>query len=328
MRLLVRCDASAELGAGHAIRCLALAEHADAALFAMRTGAPLISARGFTVETIAPSPEHFFNLANKWRPDWIVIDLAKADSVIQSVASIATVLQLDDAGFSSVTAATLVLNPNVDITPADYPAVAAPKLLLGPRYSLLRRIFVGVPREVGGVSRIFVGFGGSDPPNLTQRIITPLATLINGNYEMDVVVGPENLRKSAILTTAARYPHVNVHIDPPNLAGLIARCDLAVIPASSMLWEVMAVGTPCVALAIVDNQRRNLAWLASNGVGQALGWHLDVPDRAIVDAVRDLLNNAEKRREMAERGRKLVDGRGVERVIDIMRSTTAYEKAP
>jgi len=319
MRLLIRCDASPALGAGHAMRCLALAEQADAALFAMRKGASLIANRGYSSESLGSDHADFATIARREQPDWIVVDLGTAEEgMLAKLVQIAPVLRMDDSGFTQPTSATLILNPNVGVEPRDYPGVAPAQLLLGPRYVLLRKTFTAVARGRSSTASVFVGFGGSDSPNLTLRVISLLAPL--NEFRLEVAVGPKNIHKTAIASIAGKYSNVVVHIDSPDLAAIMASCELALTASSGMLWELMAVGTPVLAFAIADNQRRNLGWLGQNSVGKALGWHADVSDKQIVTATRQALNDAQWRKTVAQQGGRLVDGRGAARVLEKLAS--------
>ncbi len=321
MRLLIRCDASPTLGIGHAMRCIALAERAEASLFAMTTGMAVVSAHGHSCEAVGSDPIGFLALAKKWRADWIVVDIASADGLIRMCADLsAPILRIDDGGLTAQSNAALVLNPNVGITSDDYPGQDPQRLLLGPSYALLRKTFSGAKRQLNGSPRIFVGFGGSDPPNFTQRVVGALTEL--SDCKIDAILGPENLNKSAIFECAERVSNIEIHVNPPNLAELMARADIAVTSASGMMWELMAIGAPVIALAIAPNQRRNLAWLAANEVGRAIGWYADVDDATIINAVREYLSDVGLRILMAERGRKLVDGFGADRAIEKMKTAT------
>jgi spore coat polysaccharide biosynthesis predicted glycosyltransferase SpsG len=182
----------------------------------------------------------------------------------------------------------------------------------------LRKGFADVRRQLNSTPRIFVSFGGSDPPNVTQRAVAALADI--SGVEIDVVLGPANVNNAAIIAFVAAMRNVAVHIDPPDLARIMAASDVAVTAASGTMWELMALGTPVIAMAIVAGQKRNLDWLAENGVGRALGWHADVSDSAMGRAVRDCMNNPALRHTMAARGLDLVDACGADRVLDRMQS--------
>jgi spore coat polysaccharide biosynthesis predicted glycosyltransferase SpsG len=89
----------------------------------------------------------------------------------------------------------------------------------------------------------------------------------------------------------------------------------------------MAVGTPFLAIAIADNQRRNLSWLAENGVGWPMGWHADIDDNAITTTIRIAMEDAEGRRHVAHRGYEMVDGKGVDRALERMKDSMLIASA-
>ena len=72
---------------------------------------------------------------------------------------------------------------------------------------------------------------------------------------------------------------------------------------------------PTLLVIVAENQRAVAPQLAAEGI-VALA---DQPDRAtITAALADLLENPDKRRELALRSRELVDGRGATRVAEEM----------
>ena len=74
------------------------------------------------------------------------------------------------------------------------------------------------------------------------------------------------------------------------------------------------MGVPSLLLVIAGNQQRIAEGLDTRGIAQNLGWHESVNAAAIAQAVERLLGDDERRAEMSQRGRQLVDGRGAMRV--------------
>ena len=55
--------------------------------------------------------------------------------------------------------------------------------------------------------------------------------------------------------------------------------------------------------------------LDEEGVSMYLGYYEEVSIRDIKKAVQTLIADGEKRKKMSEKGKKLIDGRGVDRVV-------------
>jgi spore coat polysaccharide biosynthesis predicted glycosyltransferase SpsG len=94
--------------------------------------------------------------------------------------------------------------------------------------------------------------------------------------------------------------------------------DVAVSGGGSTCWELAFMGLPNLALALADNQRGIADGLGRAGVAENLGWFEEVNEETIATRLEDLLKDRARRAEMGRRGRKLVDGRGPERVVDTL----------
>jgi UDP-2,4-diacetamido-2,4,6-trideoxy-beta-L-altropyranose hydrolase len=314
VRLLIRTDASPQIGGGHAVRCLALAEACGDAVFAMRAGGDLVQKQGWPVEPLdGDAPAALLDVLSRRGGDAAIVDSPFAgEPDVAALARQVPVLRLDDGGFAEASAARLVLNPNLGLTGADYPAMPPSSLLLGPAYCLLRRRF----RDIAAGSkaaRLFIGFGAADPVDFTGVALQALAAL--PGLEIVAVAGPANHHVGSLRAMVAGWPNLQLHVDPPDLPALLAGCSLALLPSSGMMWEAMLLGTPFIAVVIADNQRRNADWLAAHGIGCVLGWYADVTAAALAGAVTRAMVDSSWRDAMAARGREMVDGRGAERAV-------------
>ena len=55
------------------------------------------------------------------------------------------------------------------------------------------------------------------------------------------------------------------------------------------------------------------------GITISLGWYQQLTVHQLTTAVSELLSAQQKRQQMSEKGRQLVDGLGSQRVIEMMR---------
>ena len=97
--------------------------------------------------------------------------------------------------------------------------------------------------------------------------------------------------------------------------------DLAVSAAGQTALELALTGTPAVVAAIVENQRRNAEGLAARGLAVNAG-SLGAPDfGARVEAgVRLLATDPGARARFGIASLAAVDGRGADRVADVLES--------
>ena len=72
---------------------------------------------------------------------------------------------------------------------------------------------------------------------------------------------------------------------------------------------------PNLVVVVAENQRIVAEGLERKGCSVNLGPESDLTPTMVANGLKALAYNSAKRERMAQRGRELVDGRGVERVI-------------
>lgn len=338
--LLVRVEADAKGGTGHAMRCLALAQAWQDAgggpvrFLMTRCGTGLserLRREGIVGEILEAVPgtesdaARTLERAHAGHASWVVVDgywagAAYVKSLRATPGRGPAILAVDDLGEAGPYAADLVLNQNLYAEPEMY-ADRSPhtELLLGADFALLRREFAayrGFPRTIPEEARhILVTLGGSDPANRTQLVLRALRGLA-ASREIRVLIGPENPREGSLRAEAAAAGLAgSLLTGVEDVPGLLAWSDLAVTAAGSTCWELAFLGVPALTIAVADNQRPIAESLSNAGVARDLGWHEDVDESAVARAVAELSGDRAARARMAEAGRRLVDGRGAERVV-------------
>jgi UDP-2,4-diacetamido-2,4,6-trideoxy-beta-L-altropyranose hydrolase len=337
--LLIRADASLAIGTGHVMRCLALAQAwRDAggnALFAMADATPAVEERlrneGFEIARAAVrvgsagDAEETGEQARKHGASWVVVDGYEFGAEYQ--ASLKRhglkVLFIDDIGHAGHYSADLVLNQNAHAHEVFYPSRdASTRLLLGPRYAMLRREFTSWRewrREIPAVARrVLVTMGGSDPDNITERVVEAL--LPEGDFEATIVAGGSNPHLARLREFAGHFDRsIRLVENSSNMPELIAGADVAVAGAGTTSWEMCFLGLPALLLVLADNQEGVAEALGQQGVMANLGRGSELARIAIATHLRNLAHSPNVRREMSGRGRALVDGRGAERVVSALK---------
>ena len=166
-------------------------------------------------------------------------------------------------------------------------------------------------------SRVLVTAGGSDPQGLLPEVLAVLG-LLPGEFAVTAVVGPFVEDRGGIERAVhASRRSVQLAHAPASLAGLMQEADLAVSGGGQTLYELAAMGVPTVAVEVAGNQAPSLAALAAQGVVHCAGRATDPDLRgALAQAVAELLEDHHRREAMSAAGRRLVDGRGAQRVAN------------
>jgi UDP-2,4-diacetamido-2,4,6-trideoxy-beta-L-altropyranose hydrolase len=331
MHVVMRADGGARIGMGHVMRCLALAERLTArgagVTFVTRAGEPAVAARitagGFAVEPVPARADGVGEVdalvgraaAAGARAAVVDVPGLTADEQAAIRAAGLRLTVIDDLARGRFVA-DVVLNQNADARREAYTTAPHTRLLLGPRYALLRPVFVGRlgGPPGGGPPRVLVTMGGADPDNVTLDVVRE-ADALDADFSLEAVLGPAFAHGDAIVAAArtARHP-VTVHRDPADFPGLVASATLALSAAGSTCWELAHLGVPAVLVVLADNQAGNAAGLAAAGFAVSLGEAARVSGGALREALAALLADPARRARMAAVGRGLVDGAGAARV--------------
>ncbi len=324
MKILFRTEAGPLIGAGHAMRCFALAQacrDAEAEVqFLMAKTLPNVASRlsddGIECVTTSMQPgspedaAHTVELAISGGCRWVVLDGYVFGADFQQTLKNANlrVLFIDDYGHAAHYCADVILNQNVYATAGLYPSRdAATRLLLGTGYVLLRREFARWKdwrRPASAqASRLLVSFGGTDPVNATQQVIEALRDLPDA--ELEVVV---------VTTRPIDSPRVRVADSVDRMDELMVWADVALTASGTTSWELAYMQTPQIVMPIAENQRQIAMALVECGVAINLGWYADMSADRLVETVRQLRNDMMQRDAMAQAGRALIDGLGASRI--------------
>ena len=339
--LLVRADASVKTGTGHVMRCVALAQAwQDAggrAVFAMAGSTPGLEERLCEescevcyVQAQAGNREDIEQTVAEARhrnADWVVVDGYQFEADFHDGLKRAglKVLCVDDYGHASRYSADIILNQNPSASAALYPEIQpSTKLLLGPRYALLRHEFTrfrAEPRHFApACRRLVILMGGSDPENVTVRAIEAVALARIDGLQATVLVGAANPHFEALRRAVGPQSGIKVIRDARNIPELMAEADLALSAAGSTCWELSFFGVPSLLVDVAENQKAVAKQLDRFGCAIHVG-DQTVSAEELAKQLRRLCEDRELRSVLSERSRELVDGKGASRVASSMLAT-------
>ena len=342
--LFIRADATSQIGSGHVMRCIALAQawqdqggrvtfisHCDSDTLRIR-----IIGEGFNLVSIEkphPHPSDLTLTLSCINPEttgpntgaWLVLDGYHFTPDYQKAIKDAGIrlLIIDDMNHLPYYHADIILNQNIHATDLKYNCDPNTKLLLGPKYVLLRREFLkyrDFKREIPDKARkILVTMGGADPDNVTLKVIQALNLLNDSELEVKVVIGPSNPHMESIKKELSLSPF-SFQLLPSvdNMADLMAWADLAITAGGSTCWELAYMGVPSILIVLAKNQVPLAEKLSNHRRVLNLGWHVNVTPFEIVAAVTEVIGRKEICAEKVENALKMVDGKGTKRILSCL----------
>ncbi|MFZ2542064.1 MAG: UDP-2,4-diacetamido-2,4,6-trideoxy-beta-L-altropyranose hydrolase, partial [Gallionella sp.] len=354
MKIAVRVDASVQIGTGHFMRCLTLADalkqrgaqtrfisrHLPDHLRSMlaNKGHELVLLDGIqndgTLDELAHAGwlgvSQAQDAADSIRAlsdgswDWLVADSYALDfrweSELRRTAS--QILVIDDIADRQHDC-DILLDQNfyADMETRYIGKVPAHcQLLLGPRYALLRDEFRSLHEQVqprsGAVRRVLVFFGGVDADNYTGRAIEALSGMDVPDLHVDVVIGAQHPCRGQIEAACAQHGFI-CHVQTGRMAELMATADLAIGGGGSATWERCCLGLPALAVCTAENQQKQVADAAQEGLLYSPEVRGDL-QQTIRRHARALIENSCLRRLISHKGMQIVNGRGASRVAASM----------
>lgn len=210
-----------------------------------------------------------------------------------------------------------VLNQNLGFRNDDYANLVGPcaTVFVGPKFSLLRETYRSKAGafEVGAKpQRVLITMGGGDRFDLTYKALAELACL--ENIEFDVILGPAYRHDSPAKRLGSKAPPTRSFTEVLDLAPYILNADLVICPSGSTVWQTCCIGAPLITFAVVDNQVPVAKGLAAEKAAVVIdrNW----AEGELLRATVELIRSFDGRKLLSDRAKRVVDGRGVSRIID------------
>jgi spore coat polysaccharide biosynthesis predicted glycosyltransferase SpsG len=286
MRVVFRADATASIGAGHVMRCWALAEE--------------FAARGWEIAwqgvievpwlvTALTGTGWSLSGPGSTNADLVVVDSYTVGPEFRQVLLDRgiPVLAIVDSHHQELGPGTLWVNPG--------PPMAVPssvRLLSGPEYVLIRseiRALRALRESVQSPEGVTFLLGGTDFAGLGELV----ARL---HLSGPVYAGPGSANGGGVTWLKGG----------PELLRRAACSRLVVSAAGVSSWEMLHLGVPLALVVAAENQRGNYDWLTSNGWAYGLG-----TGEALAEGMSGLLAS-----ELAAVQR--IDGMGAARVTEVL----------
>jgi UDP-2,4-diacetamido-2,4,6-trideoxy-beta-L-altropyranose hydrolase len=342
----IRTDGGASIGMGHIMRCLSLAKAFKGAGYAVlfiskyKEGIDRIRSEGFQVIQLSHSSNQIdtgFYYGDK-------LELEKEIKAIIEVLSSAEIelLLIDTYNVTEeyflnvkpyvkklgyiddvnkfVYPVDILINGNITGEYMGYKKYSQEEvMLLGPKYNLIRDEFRNIPeRNIGEkVKEITLTTGGSDPYNMSVKILNILMKHEElRKLKINVIVGNGFKDKEQLKRISENNKNIVIYENVEFMSHIMLRSDIAISAGGSTLYELCACGTPTLAIIMADNQEFLVKKMDELGYIKSLGWYNKINDDNLIENLKELCFNYNKRFAQSRKMQKLVDGLGAERVVN------------
>ena len=325
------------MGAGHVMRCIALAQvwqgvRGPVVFASAELPAALrrrIETEGFELAQLEAEPSSIEDaeatraLVADRDAAWLVIDGYHFDEAFRRGVKDGRcrVLWVHDSGLVPGSAVDLVVQPGPAASGREAIGLDPRVRLVGGERFLLVRREVAALRNPGRptserVTRVLLSFGGGDDRGMLALCSHALAQVAPEVRVRVLSSGVSTWSKQDLSSLRA----VDVIHEPANVAEHMCWADLAISGAGGTCWEQAMLGLPALLVAMADNQLPYARTAARLGVAEFVGHYADVTESALMEAFRPLLRDPAVRHQMRTKGEELVDGKGAERLARAMES--------
>lgn len=219
----------------------------------------------------------------------------------------------------------ILLNYNIYANKEAYKDLYAdedlPGLLIKTSYMPVRAEFQNLKDRFvrSKAEDILISTGGADAECISVQIIRTIVGHSEWNhYRFHFIIGMMNENKDSIIGLANGDDRIILYEQVNNMSELMQRCDVAISAAGSTLYELCATQTPSITYILEDNQAPGAQGFEDEGVLKCAGdlreSGVDIlVDKMLSEAI-NLADSYEERVSIAAKMKKVIDGKGAERI--------------
>ncbi len=342
--LFVRVDTSPEIGTGHILRCVGLADELrntfDKIIFLSRKTTrsiiEIILKNGFEVSTIdTPIKKSLKNnsklnneletignllIPYKENLNFLLIDHYDISSNYESSLRkiFKKIFVIDDLANRQHDCDLLIdQNYYKDLTNRYLKLVSKNTItLLGPKYVILRSEFRNSKKinykKNTFPKRILISFGGSDPTNECEKVLNAIFSLKNKQFVITAVTGIHNKNFKQLKKQFGGNDNTKILNHTNNFNELLLNSDLCFGAGGTTTWERLYLGLPSIVTIISSDQKESIEFLSDMGHVINLGLAKDVTTETYAKTIKKI--DPKILYNLSLKNKKLIDGKGCARI--------------
>ena len=280
VKILIRADGNSNIGLGHLFRSFALIEmfkdKYEYVFLTRQDSLNKIIPKKYNVSVV---PE---NISYSEEPNWIsrkydsdkfiiIADGYQFNSSYQKkIKENKFYLVYIDDLTSEYMFADIVINHSLNLNIKDFVAAKYTEFALGTEFALMRPKFINAAKKIKKIKKInevFICFGGIDFYDFTNRALEGVIEIPNIS-KINIVISSAYSHKNIYETLKKRKEDVCIYenISENEMIDLMSKCQLAIIPSSTISYEACCVKMLILGGYYVENQKRINKGLDLNGL--------------------------------------------------------------
>jgi len=361
MNIVFRVDSSSEIGVGHVVRCLTLADELlirKVKITFICRDLPghigdLIHKKGYVLKLMPCLNLKNNRQSNSWLKVPWSIDVADTVNMIESKIDLLVVdhygidakwhqrispytnkiMVIDDLANRKLHC-DILLDQTFGREKTDFIKYVNAKtlMLLGTKYALLRPQFAKRREDANtkrklymGIKHVLISFGGADFNNNSEHVLRLLSSIeFTNKPTVDIVLGSGSLNKCEIEKAIKKQKlEINVLMNVDDMAELMFKADVAIGAGGTTSWERCTLGLPTILLIDADNQLLIAENLDTAGAVYAVNKSSGYGE-SIKQKIEILDREFSAHHLMSQSAAKICDGLGVKRVAEKLFSLNEF----
>jgi len=312
-KILIKTDASHEIGTGHVYRSLSIASKLinHEVIFLMDEAKPLgieiVSNNNYPYIThnsdkgegeLADklAKEEIVDKIKEYNPDIVINDILNTNSKYTKALrdNDYYIVNFEDVG-GGIKYAHIVFDALYEHK------IPLKNLYSGHKYYILKDEFYyqSFKKVTEDVNKILLTFGGTDPNNLTEKV---LEAILNSNYtnDIEIILGLGYSNKKEIQDKYKDNDRIKIYENVKNMSEHMYNADLIFTSAGRTMYEIASLGVPCICLCQNERELSHIFGNVENGFIN-LGLGSEVSQDEIIHTLETTVSNFTLREEMNKR---------------------------
>lgn len=331
-KIIFRADGNSNIGLGHLYRLFALSE-----IYKNHYECIFVTKKDSTL-TIFPLEYNLIIIPNNVtaldEPKWLLKHFKSSDYLIvldgyqfdlqyqKNLKEIGFILMYIDDNALKNDIADVIVNHSLFVDNSDFTSSKHAKLGLGSKYAILRPLFLEEAKKskkVNVVKKAFICFGGADFNNLTNTCLKGIIN-IEQLEEIHVVIGNAYKQNEIYKTLEENKEKIFLHknLNEEDMVKLMNRCNLAILPTSTISYEACVVKMIILGGYYIDNQINIYNGLKNNELIYDAGDFNTLKEEDFKDKVNNILDkNHESHQKLFDNQKEFFDGKQKNRFLEL-----------
>lgn len=314
-KIVIRVDATNEIGTGHIYRQLYIAsrimDHEVKFVLNAEKKLGIDIVNRYNYPNIVCSDDGIKEIL-ELKPDIVINDILNTDEkyIKKLKENDIFVINFEDMG-DGARYADLVFNALYEYK------MPLSNIYGGYKYYLLRDEFKSYESKVinKDVSNILITFGGTDPNNFTEKVLSTIKD--NKNINITVILGLGYKYKNEFKEKYKDIDNIKVIEFVKDISTYMYNSDLVITSGGRTMYEVASLGIPCIVLCQNERELSHLFGHAGNGIiNLGLGEHIN--EAIIKSTINEVIENYELRLEMNKKMKNIDLTNGFNNIMNVV----------